>query len=109
MLRGTGACLVSRARLRSQRSEALGGVASICMGSGAALGGVGVGRQRVRFMRRIFAEADFYASTVRVDYPIDIYSTHVFNARPTPRVYANASRRTAPLFLSATYMGNTLR
>ena len=43
MLRGTGACLVSRARLRSQRSEALGGVASICMGSGAALGVVGVG------------------------------------------------------------------
>ena len=52
MLRGTGACLVSRARLQSQRSEALGGVASICMGSGAALGGVGVGRQRVRFTRR---------------------------------------------------------
>ena len=25
-------------------------MASICMGSGAALGGVGVGRQRVRFM-----------------------------------------------------------
>ena len=27
-------------------------MASICMGSDAALGGVGVGRQRVRFMRR---------------------------------------------------------
>ena len=40
------------ARSRSQHSEALGGVASICMGSDAALGGVGVGRQRVRFMRR---------------------------------------------------------
>ena len=110
MLRGTGACLVSRARLRSQRSKALGGVASICMGSGAALGGVGVGRQRVRFMRRTFSPKRTSIPRQLESIIQYIYSTHVFNARPTPRVDANASRRTTPaFFLSATYMGNTLR